>query len=163
MKSRKLFSFCLAGILGATLFCAPFGISKSYATLDSLKTSVRRENNMKKNLSIVEGYVVSSASEFTSSRSFELSISDVDAMQKVFEDLRTTEVVEVYEVDAMNDFADVKQYTSGDSPNAVRFKLLVTDYPSFLTTLEKLELPVYSVEYTAPNEVNFIYLTGGTV
>ena len=86
-----------------------------------------------------------SISNFTSSRTFELQLGDIDSLLKVLSGLSGVQVQSVRSLDVNNSMSEIGEYRTGDSVGAVRVRLIVSDVPSALRSIARTQSAISSM------------------
>ena len=145
----------------AAVAVSPVGVPGVTKVVSEIKSEERRLENAKSNLQVIETGLMNAVREFNEGRTFDIYYGDVDKIVQLLSKLSGIEVSAVTIVDPTNNFSDVRLYTSGDTHNAVRLDLFVTDIQVAVSVIEKLQLPVYSVTAEFPSKLSVTFLTGG--
>lgn len=163
MNGKYIMSVVMCLFLGAILMVSPIGVKSAIEAQAEAKYEETRYSNYQRNVTTVETVLLDAVNSFNESRSFDVYYGDVSKIYQVFQGVAGIEVKDVYEVDPMQGYKEVSLLREGSSPAAVKFNLLTTDVLTTLGVFNKMELPVQSIVYNAPNELTVIILTGGDV
>lgn len=162
----KRIMLCLLIILAcaATLLpSSPTSISNAMDQLNQVEGAADSYRMVQGQVNSAVSGINSSRQEFDSNRSFDVYYGDIDQLLSLLNQVVGITVSGVYCVDAQKDFTPTVTYTEGDAhvPSAIRVTLIVDDTVNALRILDRMNLPLYSIDLQEPGTVSVIFLTGG--
>lgn len=147
---------------GAAIF-APWGISSGMEQLNTVRYAADQYREVQGELNQKVAGLDAAKSSFDGQRTFEVHYSDVDTIITLLNNVMGISVSNVVSVDAQNNFSTVGPYSSESVivPSAIQVSLVTEDPVAALRAINRMNLPIYSVEVQEPTAVMVTFLTGG--
>lgn len=149
--------------LFATAAVSPLGYPAFSAKLAEKELEEARLGTYQFNLASTQRALVESVNAYNEARTFDVYYGDVTRVYDVLANIAGISVSSITKVDPANGYVDAGVYTEGDTPLAVEVVMLTDDVASAVKVIEKMELPVYEIDWQSPNVLSVIFLTGGEV
>ena len=152
----------LCALAAFTVF-SPKGLNAAISVVSAEAAEETKLTEYEHKLGLSRSALLGAVDNFNKIRSFDVYYGDVDKLVQIMKDIGGIEVKVVAVVDPMNNYSEVKWYEAGDEHNAIRLDLVVSDVNTTLSILERMELPIYTVDVQFPNQMSVIFLTGGEI
>lgn len=163
MRGRLILAGVVAAAgIAATCF-APTGVSAVKNIYVQESQEQAKYDAAQAKLHKAESDVTAAVNTYNSSRDFDIYYGDVDRLLEVFAGLPGIQVRRTTIVDHLDNFGEVVTYQSGSQHAAVKVELVVSDLKSAITIIDTMDLPVVSIQYSYPNLLTVVFMTGGTV
>lgn len=163
MNKRTLSVVIMLIVIFGTLVFSPIGAFKAKEKLDYQKRLNRLVEDADASIAEAESKALQAARNFDSVRSFDVHYSDLINLNRVFEGVPGLEVQNITKLSPSEGFKELGSWQGEENTSAVKYDIVTSDIGDALTVLERMELPVYSIEVVPPNRLYVTILTGGDV
>lgn len=161
--NKVTFTLALCALLLAGLLLAPCGVQGVMEVRAVQQSAEETKAIADNNLEVAKSNAVSSVQSFLDARTFGVAYNDVSKLSSVLGSVSGIQVANVYKVDPSQGYSDIGYYIEGDTAKAARFELVVENPEVALSAIETLQLAVVSIEYSFPDAMDVIFLTGGDI
>ena len=163
MRGRLIVSGLTAIASVVMIFATPQGLPAVRELYATEQQSYEEYERATQTVSTAETVLVNTVEEYNNTREFPIYYGDIDRIMEILEGLPGIEIFRTTVVDPTDNFCDLYLYQSGCDHAAIKFELAVSDFKGAIACLENLQIPLYSIQYSHPNTLNVVFLTGGTV
>ena len=161
MNSRTIISAAVTVGLFAVMMVSPVGYPAVAAKVSQKEAETARVNTYQFNLNSAKNALLESVNTYNETRVFDVYYGDISKIYDVLTSVAGITVSGITKVDPAQGYVDAGAYTEGDTPLAVEFQLLTDDASSAIRIINKMELPIYEIDWQSPNSLSVIFLTGG--
>ena len=158
---RRVITGLIAIALVACFFFSKYNIANIKTRYAQLESALDSFQVTRGSIESTRDALVSAQNIFDRSRTSDIYYGDMDRLLTVLDNIATITVSSWEPYSAEDGFVPVP--SSGDKFTAARISLIVEDVDMALGVIDKLELPIYSINITEPNVVDVIFLTGAGI
>lgn len=160
---KRIVMLLLAVATVAAAMFSPFSVFQAKTNYDALESAMVTYNNAASTVGVADNQLQSTITEFTQNRNFEIFYGDVDSLVRVLNSVAGINVTATMGCDVTNAYTELGEYNSDVPASAVKLSLIAEDTVTALNVVNRMQLPIYRIDASEPNNISVIFLTGAGV